>query len=54
MNLCIFVRMYEDMHLRISARVGDVVPGAVVWPSIFHIHTWIEWVSGWVMSNMDR
>ena len=24
------------------ARVGDVVPGVVVWLSIFHVHTWIE------------
>ena len=23
-------------------KVGDVVPGVVVWPSIFHIHAWIE------------
>ena len=26
----------------LSKLVGDVVPGVVVWPSIFHIHAWIE------------
>ena len=39
-NILLFI-LFQRTHT-LLVRVGDVVPGVVIWPSIFHIHAWTE------------